>query len=278
MDWFRRFLFTGLVFLPGLCAPAFSQTATPLGPELPHFEASSVKVVQLSRGGFEHQDAGRMEYHGRTLLRLVPFAFDTEWYLIEWPKSLPKGGDTKYDVIATFPTGTSVADQRLMMQSLLRERLGFRHHYEDRSVPIYSMVVAPGGLKAQKAPPTDTVTTTRAGVGMSPTAFRVNGTMPLASALAGFEADLGIPIVDNTGIEGDYEIHLSVPRVPAHPSGSPAGAIKELSAAEIAEMNGFDKAAFFSAVEKQLGLKLERRMIPGKVLVIDGVNTEPTPN
>jgi uncharacterized protein (TIGR03435 family) len=165
-----------------------------------------------------------------------------------------------------------------MLQSLLRDRFGFRYHYEARSLPYYALVVAPGGLKARKAPPSDTFTIIRPGVKQSPTAFTMNGDLPLLSAVEGFQLYLDFPIADETGLGGDYTIHLTVPR--RGESNLPARAPdpNALSASDKAEMLGFDTATFFSAVEHQLGVRLEKRTKSAKVLVVDTVKTAPTPN
>jgi uncharacterized protein (TIGR03435 family) len=276
---FWRFSLAGLVLPLGLCPMAFSQAAPAKGSNVPEFEVSSVRVQKWGRGGFEHQDAGRIEYHYINLARLANLAFDIAWEsLIQWPSSLGYSQqDTFYDVQATFPVGTSAADRRLMLQSLLRDRFGFRYHYEDRSVPYYALVVAPGGLKVQKAPPSDAITNSRRGVKQSQTAFTLDGDVPLLSAVEEFQLYLDFPIADETNLGGAYTIHLTVPR---GESNLPAQAPNPhtLSPSDKAEMIGFDTATFSSALEHQLGVKLEKRTKSAKVLVVDSANTAPTSN
>jgi uncharacterized protein (TIGR03435 family) len=75
-------------------------------------------------------------------------------------------------------------------------------------------------------------------------------------------------IVDKTGLAGKYNFHLETARPDM------AGASARLEAA-LGEPNGPD---IFEALEKQLGVKLEKKKVPFEVLVIDHVERAPTEN
>jgi uncharacterized protein (TIGR03435 family) len=78
------------------------------------------------------------------------------------------------------------------------------------------------------------------------------------------------PIVDKTGITGRFDVHLefapdqATPRL-GDPNGPPAGADADLG------------PSMFTAIQEQLGLKLEPAKGPGEFLVIDSVE-RPTEN
>jgi uncharacterized protein (TIGR03435 family) len=77
--------------------------------------------------------------------------------------------------------------------------------------------------------------------------------------MAGGYTNNGV-IVDSTGLKGAWDFELR---------WTPRG---QLGAA------GADGVSFFSAVEQQLGLKLEAKQVPTAVLVVDTVNQKPTDN
>jgi uncharacterized protein (TIGR03435 family) len=179
-----------------------------------------------------------------------------------------------------------------MVQSLLEDRFKLRVHRETRESPVYNLVVAKGGVKMkvsadQTIPLHDddaevprqsgatlpllrgeVVTTPRPSgetviVGMaipvSPNLLsrRPHG-LPPNSLITVLWSYSGRPVVDKTGLKGLYDYRLLfVPSTlianPDTAGNNPAG------------------PPLFSAVEDQLGLKLESAKGPIEVLVIDSV-------
>jgi uncharacterized protein (TIGR03435 family) len=145
-----------------------------------------------------------------------------------------------------------------MMKSLLANRFHLELHNETKTVSVYSLVVAKGGLRMklsadQTEPEKGGPTELRAG--------RVAGEgIPMYVLINLLSNALGRVVINNTGLTGKYDIDLQyVPE--ALPSSFPAG--QELAA-------DLDQP-IFAAVEKQLGLKLESTKAPQEVLVIDGI-------
>jgi uncharacterized protein (TIGR03435 family) len=92
-----------------------------------------------------------------------------------------------------------------------------------------------------------------------------------------FPGLLDRPMVDMTGLEGVYDIDLSVPRDPSTPW--PMQPLKgPATAAERAKNEGFRNAVFFEEVEKQLGLTVVPETVPIKMLVIDNLDLVPSSN
>jgi uncharacterized protein (TIGR03435 family) len=156
------------------------------------------------------------------------------------------------DLIAAFaarqPTG-----EMLMMQSLLAERFHLRVHWEPKERTVYTMTLAKGGLRMQPAadPKHGEMTFARghlSGKGV-PLSF-------LASLLA-LPAERAV--VNGTGIEGSYDFDLHfAPRDGAADSQT-------------------NDADFFTAVQEQLGVKLQSGRASIPVLVVDHVEP-PTAN
>jgi uncharacterized protein (TIGR03435 family) len=153
-----------------------------------------------------------------------------------------------------------------MMQTLLAERCRLMVHREMKDKPVYALVVAKNGPKL-KAPEPNEVESIRA---KHPEAVAVpggsgifvrgqtNGHLDIYGATTGTLALLlsgpaGRPVVDKTGLTGTYDMHLDMGQ---------AG----LSAAEGSADSG---PSVFSAVQEQLGLKLEPRKDQVENLVID---------
>ncbi len=141
-----------------------------------------------------------------------------------------------------------------LIQNLLAERLQFRYHWELRELPAYALTVAKGGPRLQAAAHPDQGTSTYTGRG------HVKATDMGLSAFADLLTDdvspeIGFVIVDRTGLTGVYDFDLK---------WSPEnGASSEMTQTESAG------PSLFSAIQEQLGLKLESAKAPVKVLVID---------
>jgi uncharacterized protein (TIGR03435 family) len=161
-----------------------------------------------------------------------------------------------------------------MMQALLAERCKLRAHREMRNEPVFTLVVAKNGPKL-KAPESDEVESIKAkhpdavGIPGGRGVFirgQTNGHIDIYGATTGtlallLSGPVGRPVVDKTGLTGIYDMHLDM--------GQTA-----LSAADTA---ADPVASIFSAVQEQLGLKLESQKSQVETLVIDRVE-RPTEN
>lgn len=151
--------------------------------------------------------------------------------------------------------------QQRMQQELLADRLKLRTHFETREMTIFELVIAKGGLKMQEAKPGDGYANgLRRGDG-KPFGGRVfmmgNGSIT-AQGMALDNLVLNLPgltghLVENkTGLTGVYDFTLHYSATDPAPPDSRAPSI-------------------YTALEEQLGLKLEPKKGPVKVLVIDHV-------
>jgi uncharacterized protein (TIGR03435 family) len=157
------------------------------------------------------------------------------------------------DDVAAF--GKLNNDQRnLMMQALLAERFKLKVHHETRELPIYAMVVAKGGPKLTVAKPDEPHPMLRMkgkgefiGVGIALDALPIF-----------LSHEAGRTVVDKTGLTGKYDFDLQFTPL--------QGATAESTAPSI-----------FTALEEELGLKLESQKAPMDVVVVDHIE-EPTEN
>jgi uncharacterized protein (TIGR03435 family) len=171
-------------------------------------------------------------------------------------------------------------DQKMStLTPILMNRFNLRYHHETRTIPVWVLVVAKGGPKLWAAKPGDTYPNGLKGPDgpMGAGAFRMSEQGELtaqAESIAEFIWFLGrqIPgatppegatIVDKTGLTGRYDITLRfspenyvAPMKPAGETGSPTPA----------------GPSIFTALQEQLGLKLETQKVPTDVIVIDHID------
>jgi uncharacterized protein (TIGR03435 family) len=160
-----------------------------------------------------------------------------------------------YDTLATFQTGTSNDRMRLMLRALLAERCKLAVHPETRDQAAYGITIAKGGPKLKSYDPNNLGNGNRGGPGH----------LELHNATVGqlgnsLYSELGRFVVDTTGLTGTYDIVLDWT-----PANTPIDDPKA---------NG---PSITTAVQEQLGLKLEPQRAPIEYLVIDHVE-KPTGN
>jgi uncharacterized protein (TIGR03435 family) len=203
---------------------------------------------------------------------------------------------TRFDISATFPGGATPEQFPELVKSLLRERFKLQAHLEKRESPVYVLEVAPGGLKAIRVPdeaPTDgPLTITGSGGRDGVTADLGEGaylefkndkfeakrvTMRILSETLGRFVDR--PILDQTNLEGRYDIKFSVAQEDYMPmlvrSAVNAGVTlppQALAALDLPSMGSVENGL------KSLGLVIEARRAPLDVLVVDSIEKTPTEN
>ncbi len=152
-----------------------------------------------------------------------------------------------------------------MVQTLLKDRFRLVVRRETRELPVYALVASKNGLKLH-AGPCDV-----AGASCGPVRIFVNGmdgqtSMPLFTwMLSDF---LGRQVVDETKFGGNFDVHLKWT-----PDGSTPG---NRSGDSLPETAGSDPS-FFTALEEQLGLRLESRRGPVETLTVEHAE-KPTEN
>jgi uncharacterized protein (TIGR03435 family) len=171
-----------------------------------------------------------------------------------------------------------------MIQALLADRFKLTLHHETKELPEYVLVIAKNGPKIQDAKPDDTYPNGlkgpdgRPGAGMMrmmPGQITAQG-ISLADLARTLTGQLGSTVIDKTGLTGKYDFTLQwTPDVSQAPLMAGAGpGAQGPGAAAPADSSG---PSIFTALEEQLGLKLESQKGPVDILVIDHVE-EPSEN
>lgn len=246
-------------------AGASGQTA-PAAPTAAAFEVASIKPNKSGTGNSStHTSRGEIRFENVSLKRLIERAYDLKDYSLSAPEWLES---ERFDIVAKPPAkpgGTRGVEYKPLLQSLLVERFKLAYHREPKTIPAYALVVAKGGSKLQPVE--------RGGEsGTSSGRTRITGVKVSMDEIADQLAQqLDKPVQNLTGIDGvfSYKLEWTADEEPAPPKpdgGQPATA------------NVPAGPSLFSALQEQLGLKLEARRLPVEILVVDHVERAPTEN
>ena len=259
--------------------------------DTPSFEAASVKPNKSGdrRTAMIFQPGGRLNASNVTLQMLISTAYGT-------PQPLPNfqivGGpdwidDDRFDVVAKASGDIQPGPDGplpLMVRTLLKERFGLVAHTETRDLPVYALVMARSDRKTGsqlKSAAVDCAAIMARGRGGQPPPLPAPGERPpcgirltpgdmvgggisIAQFAFAISRYVNRPVLNRTGLAGNFDFDLQwTPEVmpPAGPPGPPGA-----PAPPAIDPNG---PSIFTAVQEQLGLKLESTKGPVDVVVID---------
>lgn len=230
--------------------------------QTPSFEVASIKP-NVAEGGPSsiRPSPGRLTMTNVSLKKVMLNAWgipDDREYMVDGPAWLTT---EHFDMEATFPATTTMEQVRPMLQGLLADRFKLVLHRETRQVPNYTLVAAKGGPKIQ--PVEDGQSRTSAGPG------RLEATKITMQKLADLVArQSGRPVIDGTGLTGVFSFALQ---------WSPDASLTA-GAADGGTAGGSTGPSVFTALQEQLGLRLESGKGPVEVLVVDRMEKLPTAN
>ena len=243
-----------------------SQSAQPAPQHKPiTFDVASIRLEKPGGGGpigFTNDgftvDAAPLEY-------LIRFAYD-----ITRDNSvigLPSWGATDYYVVSAKVAEADVpewksytaAQRRLVLQQLLSDRFHLTLHPDTVERPIYSLVIAKGGLKLQSVTPPENdhrryIESKDYGVEVGHHATIASLVDMLSRSYFGLDRQ----VYDKTGLTGNYDFTLTFE--PLRGRGTPTS-----------DSEPSDRPTIFAALQEQLGLKLEPATGPVKILIVEHV-------
>jgi uncharacterized protein (TIGR03435 family) len=218
------------------------------------------------RSGIE-ENPGLIRIENLPLKGLIEAAYGVRDYQFIGPSWL---NTVRYDIVAKPPAASTQPPLRPLLQSLLMDRFRLTVHHESKEMSVYELVVAKSGSKFQESKGPRTFFTARPAL-ISGTAVSMR---ELAAALSGL---LDRPATDHTGLMGVYDV--KVQWTPDQLRDFKASA--DLAPGTLPRINGApfdpDGPSIFTAVQEQLGLKLESTKGPVELLVIDHIE-RPTPD
>jgi uncharacterized protein (TIGR03435 family) len=227
--------------------------------EAASFEVASIKlhpgVATFSGGGVR---GATLSYTAMTLHSLIEDAYGMRPDQISGGPSWI-GSDlataSRYDIVAKAEgEGTLARDRAMqMLQTLLADRFQLKVHRETRDTPVYELVVGKNGPKKLKEVAADAKEEEGNATGGFTTGRMhtetAKGTMDQLARMISLTA--GRPVIDKTGLTGFYKYTLDW-----------------LSANRPPEPDS-DLPSMFTAVQEQLGLKLESTKAPVEMLIVD---------
>jgi uncharacterized protein (TIGR03435 family) len=256
-------------------------------PASPAFDAASVKPNKSgnSQKGIGPEPGGRFSAINVSLQELIPFAYGIAQLSAntrvvggpEWVSS------DRFDIVAKAQGAPSPGQMRTMVRALLADRFKLSAHNELREIPVYALVMARGDkafgpelrrspidcaalyavARATPQPPADVQAAIQNSCSKR---FRPGNVTGGGWTMGGFantlEPFVSRIVVDKTGLEGDFDVTLEWT-----PESVPA------ASDNLPQPNSpiTDLPSIFTALQEQLGLKLESTTGPVDVLVIDHV-------
>jgi uncharacterized protein (TIGR03435 family) len=218
-----------------------------------------------------------------TLAMLIRTAYGIEENQISggpsWLKSEHYDVDAKMDGATADALHKLAEDQRRvatqhMLQALLADRFKLAVHHDSKELSIYALVVAKSGPKLQQAKPGDTYPNGikgpdgigRGGVMRMGRGQLTGQALPMSALARLLTGQLGRTVVDKTGLQGDYDFTLQWTPDESEGASFRGPDTGPQGSAPSADSSG---PSLFTALQEQLGLKLESQNGPVETYVID---------
>jgi bla regulator protein blaR1 len=247
----------------------------------PAFDVASVKPNESGdmRVTLQAMPGGRFRATNAPLRTLIREAYALQGFQLSggpgWLDS------ARFDIVAKSENNPTPLQMRVMLRALLAERFQLRVHTEARDLPFYALVLArsdgklgphlrPTGADCSQAPEwlgtgpppvRDAAAPCRSAGPGAGGAMRFRGIT--LEAFAKFLATpVRRPVIDRTGLTGDFDIELEMTAEfgpPPPPPGMPD------------QVDRTSAPSIFTSVQDQLGLRLDSQRGPVDVLVIDRV-------
>jgi uncharacterized protein (TIGR03435 family) len=262
----------------------------------PTFEVASVKPNKTGApGGSFVMPPGRFTATNIPLKVLITNAYQLSFFQVvggpDWVST------DRFDIAAKAPDGAPPELTRAMVRTLLKDRFKLVVHMETRDTPIYALVKARsddrlglnlkrstmdcGPIRAQRAEATAAAARARGGrvavpappdpnepvvCGMraggrgGPAVTYRAGNVTMTALANALRPYAGRDVVDRTGLTGEFDFDLRF-------SAPPTAGASDAAAVPVAPVD--DAASVFTALQEQLGLKLESTRGPVELMVID---------
>ena len=225
--------------------------------QTPQFDVATIKPAAPSTDGRSHTristdtDTGKLNYLNVNLKDIIGQAYKVQQYQIAGP---PWIDTDRFDIVARFPPHSDARKLPLMLQDLLSDRFKLAIHRETKELPVYNLVVAKGGPKFKPSETSSGITSNS-----NRTTWHVTAKVTMLRFAEFLTDEAGRPVVDKTGLAGSYDLTLDWAvdnNVATNDSGP----------------------SLFTAMQDQLGLKLESAKGPVETIVVDHAERTPIPD
>lgn len=248
-------------------APLHAQLLHPDGP-LPSFEVATIRPGHPDDKLRFRMAPAELNVENASVTDLIRFA-----YAVKSTAQLPKSphwidtdkfdinakiGESQFEAMKKFTPNRRFDQFRLMVQSLLADRFALKLNIQKKDLPVYALIVAKGTPKLTAVENSNTMPGldgTRRGQ------LKATGvSMPFFTDWVSRQPETGERVViDATHLNSTYNFELN---------WSPDDGRPQMLNGQPVESTG---PSFFTALQEQLGLKLESQKAPVEVLIIDQV-------
>jgi uncharacterized protein (TIGR03435 family) len=196
-------------------------------------------------------NGGRFIVAGTPVIWSLAYAYRVKEYQISGAPAWLNQFDSAYDIEGTPPGPVNDEQCRLMAQSLFVDRFRLAVHRESKQSSVYLLTIGKGGMKlhvGNRVKLNGGVQMGASGKPQWPDGWTMSD---LAMYLSNYTDR---PVVDHTGLNGRYEINL-----------------------DFSLSDQDNRPSIFTAVQEQLGLKLDAGQAPVEMLIVDHIQ-KPEPN
>jgi uncharacterized protein (TIGR03435 family) len=224
------------------------------------FEVASIKAAAppSPNDRSPERNPERVTYRYASVKNLLMTAYGLRLHQVFGP---PWIDSERYDIVAKVPAGATKEQVTVMLQNLLADRFKLSVHRETKQLPLYELVVGNNGSNMRDSDPNAPAGHSTRFVGRN-NVFK-SSKASMAEVIQVMNAFLDRPVVDKTGLAGTYDVKLTyTPDTPGNRRTEPDP----------------NDISIYTAIQEQLGLRLEAKTGPVDVLVVDQGNKTPTEN
>lgn len=225
------------------------------------FDAASIHLsaapVPFESNGIITAGNGALQMRDVTVATCIHYAYGSPLPVIRGPEALKS---PHYDILAKADPGTSNAQLRLMLRSLLTERFHLAFHHETAILPVFTLTVSNNNKSATRlhpAPATDHASHQNSPTGMAAHA------MTMAELADYLSEALNAPLTDATQLPGRYNFTIDFTTY--------------VDQVRVNNERPDPAAVLHAALKGELGLELNRAKGPAELTVVDHLDP-PTPN
>ncbi len=229
----------------------------------PAFDVATVKPAKLQTDSYTinlgRTSHGELTMGNVTLSECLKFAYGLNDNIqLDGPAWIKRKGEFIYDIVAKAPPDTPREQLLVMLQGLLADRFKLVLRREERQASYLALVQLKKGLKLEEVDPAEPGAASHT-FHLGHIDARTLYMSVMATVLSRF---IRQPVLDMTGLKGRYVVKLDWTPDPVDPEKEPGGS----------------GPTIYTALQEQLGLKLESRKGPLEVIVVESAERVPVAN
>lgn len=243
-------------------------------PEPPtHFDVVSIKLDAKNDGtfGIRNLPGGRLTCTGVTLKMLIMQAYDVKAFQVSGGPSWL--GSALWDLEAKVEGvqgRLTIAQLNPMIRAILEDRFQLKVHRETKEMPVFALVVAKGGSKLKTHSGEPVPSTERVRIGIGSFSIKQGGVGFLTAEL---QRQLLRVVIDKTDLKDAYDYTLTWAPEPGQGGRESLGLPPRSGVEPPAPPS--DGPSIFTALQEQLGLRLESQKGPAEMVIVEEAEKAP---